>query len=146
MHLSERNSLAIFALILCTRMEVWELDFEWLKVRHIVKRAFNKNVLPDLQSVLFLIGLQELGSIRTEFTKEEKVDLMHIAVCSLLSRKGIYEFIGRDDEAWPHYKQITSLDHEGVEEQEKLLKECIIEYFQELDLENGGFDLENLEN
>lgn len=127
-------------------MEVWELDFEWLKVRHIVKKAFGKPVLPDLQSILFLIGLQELGSVRTEFTKEEKVDLMHIAVCSLLSRKGIYEFIGRDEEAWPHYQQVASIDVKGVEDQEVVLKECIIEYFRELNLENGGFDLENLEN
>lgn len=126
-------------------METWELEFEWLKVRHIVKRAFNKPVLPDLQAILFLIGLQELGSIRTEFTKEEKVDLLHIAVCSLLTRRGVYEFVGRDEEAWPHYKQVISLDVEGVENQEVILKECIIEYFGELDIENGGFDLEKLE-
>jgi len=126
-------------------MEVWELDFEWLKVRHIVKNAFDKAVLPDLKAILFLIGLQELGSVRTEFTKEEKVDLMHVAVCSLLSRKGIYEFIGRDDEAWPHYKQVISIEAQGVDDQEAVLKECIIEYFKELNLENGGFDLEQLE-
>ena len=127
-------------------MDEWELDFEWLKVRHIVKDAFGKPILPDLQSILFLIGLQELGSIRTEFTKEEKMDLMHIAVCSLLSRKGVYEFIGRDEEAWPHYKQVTAIDTKGVDDQEKLLKECIIEYFSELNVENGGFDLEKLDS
>ncbi len=127
-------------------MDVWELDFEWLKVRHIVKDAFGKPVLPDLQSILFLVGLQELGSVRTEFTKEEKMDLMHIAVCSLLSRKGVYEFIGRDEEAWPHYKQVTSIETKGVDEQEKLLKECIIDYFNELNIENGGFDLEKLDS
>ncbi len=125
-------------------MESWELDFEWLKVRHIVKSAFSKNTLPDLQTILFLIGVQELGSIREEFSKEEKVDLMHIAVCSLLSRKGIYEFVGRDDELWPHYKQVSDINAQGVDEQEHLLKECIIEYFKELNIENGGFDLEKI--
>lgn len=126
-------------------METWELDFEWLKVRHIVKKAFGRKSLPDLQTILFLIGVQELGTIKSTFTKEEKVDLMHIAVCSLLSRKGIYEFVGRDEEAWPHYRQISSIDAEGVEAQEILLKENIIEYFKELNLENGGFDLEELD-
>ncbi|GLR17109.1 hypothetical protein [Portibacter lacus] len=126
-------------------MEIWELDFEWLKVRHIVKNAFNKPILPDLQSILFLIGVQELGKVQTEFTKEEKVDILHIAVCSLLSRKGIYEFIGRDEDAWPHYQQRIGIDKDGVENQEILLKECIIDYFKELNLENGGFDLEKLE-
>ena len=71
---------------------------------------------------------------------------MHIAVCSLLSRKGYYEFIGRDDEAWPHYKQIAEIQVKGVEEQEQILKECIIGYFSELNLENGGFDLETIDN
>lgn len=127
-------------------METWELDFEWLKVRHIVKKAFGKKELPDLQTVLFLVGVQELGSIKTEFSKEEKVDLMHIAVCSLLSRKGIYEFVGRDEEAWPHYKQVAGLEVEGVEHQEAILKECLILYFKELNIENGGFDLADLDN
>ncbi len=126
-------------------MEAWELDFEWLKVRHIVKKAFSKTELPDLQTILFLIGIQELGTIKSEFTKEEKVDLLHIAVCSLLSRKGIYEFIGRDEDAWPHYKQVEGLKFEGVEAQEQVLKECIILYFKELNLENGGFDLAELD-
>lgn len=126
-------------------MESWEIDFEWLKVRHIVKRSFGKTDLPDLQSILFLIGVQELGSIRTEFTKEEKVDLMHVAVCSLLSRKGVYEFVGRDEDAWPHYKQVSKLSAEGVDAQEVILKECIIEYFRELNIENGGFDLQELD-
>ncbi|MBK8626698.1 MAG: hypothetical protein IPN86_14370 [Saprospiraceae bacterium] len=31
-------------------------DFEWLKVKHIVKDAMKKDALPDLQTVLFLIG------------------------------------------------------------------------------------------
>lgn len=127
-------------------METWEVDFEWLKVRHIVKKSFAKKDLPDLQSILFLIGVQELGSLRTEFSKEEKVDLMHIAVCSLLSRKGVYEFLGRDEDAWPHYQQVSKLGAEGVDAQEAMLKECIIEYFKELNIENGGFDLEDLEN
>lgn len=123
-------------------MESWELDFEWLKVRHIVKNAFGRNTLPDLQTILFLIGVQELGALKSEFSKEEKVDLMHIAVCSLLSRQGLYEFIGRDEESWPHYRQVAEINVEGVDEQEALLKVSIIEYFSELNLENGGFDLE----
>lgn len=126
-------------------MESWELDFEWLKVRHIVRRSFEKNELPDLQTILFLVGIQELGTLQTEFSKEEKVDLMHIAVCSLLSRKGIYEFIGRDEEAWPHYKQVAGLEIDGVEGQENVLKECLIMYFKELNVENGGFDLEQID-
>ena len=65
-------------------MEIWERDFEFLRVRTLVKTALKKDTLPDLQTILFLIGVQELGRIpKTKFTKEEKRDLMHIAVCTL---------------------------------------------------------------
>jgi hypothetical protein len=87
-------------------MEDWERDFEWLRVRTIVKDALNKESLPDFQTVLFLIGVQELGRIpKNKFAKEEKVDLMHIAVCTLLEMKGFYEFVGRDQDGWPHWNR-----------------------------------------
>ena len=84
-------------------MEVWEKEFEWLKVRHIVRDAMKKDTLPDLQTILFLIGVQELGRIPKEkFTKEEKRDLMHVAVCTLLEKDGYFEFEGRDQDGWQH--------------------------------------------
>jgi hypothetical protein len=113
-------------------MENWELDFEWLKVRHIVKGAMNKDHLPDLQTVLFLIGIQELGSWSKEnFTKEEKKDLMHVAVCTLLEPFGYYIFEGRDQDGWPHWKENISFTVKGVQEQEKILVQSIIKYFKE---------------
>ena len=42
-------------------MENWELDFEWQHIRHFLKERFKKESLPDLNGVLFLIGIQELG-------------------------------------------------------------------------------------
>jgi hypothetical protein len=112
-------------------MEVWEKDFEWLKVRHIVKDAMRKDQLPDLQTVLFLIGVQELGRIpKTKFTKEEKRDLMHVAVCTLLEGDGFYEFEGRDQDGWPHWKELQPFNIKGEKEQEHFLIIKIIEYFQ----------------
>ncbi|MEM9820180.1 MAG: hypothetical protein AAF985_03885 [Bacteroidota bacterium] len=112
-------------------MEDWELDFEWLKVRHLVKDSMNRASLPDLNGVLFLVGIQELGRWKAQFTKEEKQDLMHIAVCRLLSYDGYYEFVGRDDEGWPHYKALKSLKIKGVKVQERLLKEKLVQYFRD---------------
>lgn len=112
-------------------MEGWEQDFEWLKVRHIVKDAMKKDVLPDLQTVLFLIGVQELGRIPKEkFTKEEKRDLMHVAVCTLLEPEGYFEFEGRDQDGWPHWKEIKPFRIKGVNEQESFLVEKVIDYFK----------------
>lgn len=110
-------------------MEEWEIDFEWLRIRHYVKDNLDRNVLPDLQAVLFLIGIQELGNTGEEFTKEEKQDLMHVAVCTLLSEDGYYEFEGRDQDGWPHFKVIRPIQKIAVDAQELLLKEKIIQYF-----------------
>lgn len=111
-------------------MEVWEFEFEWLRVRHFVKDSMNYDALPELNSILLLIGIQELGQLRTKFTKEEKQDLMHIAVCRLLSYDGYYEFYGLDADGWPHWKLIKPIVTKGVGEQEQLLKEKVIEYFR----------------
>ena len=119
-------------------MEDWELDFKWLKVRHLVKQKFDRKALPDLNAVLFLIGIQELGYVKKNFTKEEKQDLMHIAVCRLLSYNGYYEYVGRDADNWPHWKPAKILQVEGRKEQEVLLKQNIITYFS--NLEQTGVD------
>jgi hypothetical protein len=116
-------------------MEDWELDFEWLHVQHLVKNAMQKDTLPDLNTVLFLIGIQELGRWNKKFTKEEKQDLMHIAVCRLLSFEDYYEFAGRDADGWPHWRQVRELNALGMVRQERLLKELAVRYFKELENE-----------
>ena len=89
----------------------------------------------DLNAVLFLIGVQELGKGQQNFSKEEKQDLMHIAICKVLSLSGFYELEGIDKEGWPHWKLTKKLPHFDLLEQEKLLKMHTIDYFvQELDL------------
>ena len=113
-------------------MEDWELDFEWLKVRHFVKDTLRSDALPDLNTVLFLIGIQELGQLRDKYTKEEKQDLMHIAVCRLMSQDGVYEFVGLDDDGWPHWKQVKTIEKKGEKEQEGYLKTLSVKYFSSI--------------
>jgi len=112
-------------------VEDWEFEFEWLQVRHLIKDRFAKSVLPDLNAILFLIGIQESGQIQTEWTKEEKQDLMHVATCQLLSQKGYYILEGMDHDGWPHYKLVKRIPVTGVKMQERLLKELVIQYFDE---------------
>ncbi len=116
-------------------MEDWEFDFEWLRVRHLVKNQTGKKALPDLNGILFLIGIQELGRWKEEFTKEEKQDLMHIAVCRLLSYDGYFEFAGRDEDGWPHWNELQPFTIKGVKTQERLLQEKVIQYFNDLQKE-----------
>lgn len=109
-----------------------DLDFErrW----HVLLNTLQKNIgakPKDLNGVLFLIGVHELGSGAKVFSKEEKQDLMHIAICKVLSLSGYYELEGQDEQGWPHWKLIKKLPHFDLLEQEKLLKMHVIEYFEQ---------------
>jgi hypothetical protein len=84
----------------------------------------------DLNGVLFLIGVQELGKGRKTFSKEEKQDLLHIGICKVLSLTGYYVLEGHDQEGWPHWKLVKKLPHFDLLEQEKLLKMHVMEYFE----------------
>lgn len=106
-----------------------ELERRWQKLRVKLKEAIGRKP-KDLNGVLFLIGVQELGKGNINFSKEEKQDLMHIAICKVLSTAGYYELEGHDDDGWPHWKLIKPLPHFDLLEQEKLLKMQVLEYFE----------------
>ena len=84
----------------------------------------------DLNGVLFLIGVQELGKGNLNFSKEEKQDLIHIGICKVLSLAGYYQLEGIDADGWPHWKVIRKLPHFDLLDQEKLLKIYVMEYFE----------------
>ena len=84
----------------------------------------------DLNGVLFLIGVQELGKGALHFTKEQKQDLMHIGICRVLSLSGYYEFRGIDPDGWPHWELVQSLPYGDILGQENFLKLHILEYFK----------------
>jgi hypothetical protein len=106
-----------------------DLQQRWWTLEAKLADRFGKK--PDLETILFLIGIQEFGEIRGKFTKEQKQDLMHIAVCSLLSRSGYYEFEGADNDGWPHFKQLKAMPDMNMVEQENFLKDHILLYFDE---------------
>lgn len=87
--------------------------------------------LPDMEGMLFLVGVNEFGDLPArKFSKEQKQDLMHVAVCHLLSLKGYYQYTGRDEDGWPHYQLVQEVATKGLQSQEQVLKECMIEYFE----------------
>jgi hypothetical protein len=106
-----------------------DLERKWQKLRMKIKDTFG--IKPkDMNGVLYLVGIQELGKGNVEFTKEQKQDLMHIAICKVLSSSDYYKLEGHDDDGWPHWKSIKNLPHFDLLEQEVLLKMHIIEYFE----------------
>ncbi|MGI4833765.1 MAG: hypothetical protein ACRYFK_09920 [Janthinobacterium lividum] len=87
---------------------------------------------PDLNALLLLIGVQELGQGVAAFTKEQKQDLMHIATCKLFSISNYYELDRVDAEGWPHYRLLAPVPFANLKEQERMLKWHMLEYFDAL--------------
>lgn len=106
-----------------------DLERDWQQLLAKIGRTLGKKPT-DLNAVLFLIGVQELGKGPKNFSKEEKQDLMHIAICKLMSLSGYYELEGLDENGWPHWKLVRKLPHFDLLEQEKLLKMQAVEYFE----------------
>jgi len=105
-----------------------DLQVRWWNLEAKLVERFGKK--PDLEAILFLIGVQEFGDIRDKYTKEQKQDLMHVAVCTLLSQSGYYEIERYDDDGWPHFKQLKALPVLGLREQENFLKDHVLLYFE----------------
>src|SRR5690606_23686009 len=99
-------------------------DRKW---RALVERLSKRFDAPlDLNGILFLIGVQELGQHAREFKKDEKVNLMHIAICVVLMPYGYYRELGRDPDGWPHFERVKDLPALGAAEQERLKKEAVL--------------------
>lgn len=106
----------------------FELEKKWRELVTEISVNFEEKL--DLQSILFNIGLQELNLGYLKLKKDQKIEVMHIAICTLLEPYGYYEFIGKDDDGWPHFENINQLPPLNETEQEELIKEAIIDYFQ----------------
>ncbi|MBK9329955.1 MAG: hypothetical protein IPM95_11795 [Sphingobacteriales bacterium] len=102
----------------------------WEDVLGRLEKQFGKK--PDVQTTIFLVGHRELGKHQVKFSKEQKQDLIHVGVCTLLSRAGYYSFLGVDQDGWPHFEYNREQLKLDSVQQEKLLKKMIIEYFNEL--------------
>ena len=102
-----------------------EIRFQKLKT-HLVT-DFGEDM--DVQAILFLIGVDEVGLGYQKYSKQQKTELLHVAICTILEPAGYYEFEGRDKDNWPHFKLIKELPKLADREQQHLLKESIIDYF-----------------
>ncbi len=106
---------------------------KWTKIVNQLSKQFAEGEEMDLDAILYLIGVQELGKDQKNFKKDEKINLIHVAVCKLLEPYGYYEFDYFDDDGWPHYKIVTELPRLKPGEQNILIKKAIINYFESID-------------
>ena len=101
---------------------------EEYSIRVVDQWKLGRNKIDD--GVLLLIGVQELGQGPQDFSKEQKQDLMHIAICTILQASGFYSHDGLDDEGWPHFTQLKALPELFLNDQENFLKDHVLLYFQ----------------
>ena len=111
-----------------------QLKERWENVVELLSNQFAEGDTLDLDAIIYLIGVQELGKVKQTFKKDEKIELMHIAICRLLEPYGFYEFEFFDNDGWPHYKVKEDLPPLKAGEQSVLMKEAIVNYFIEREL------------
>lgn len=108
-----------------------QLKERWEQLVTILSNRFADGETLDLDAIIYLIGVQELGQFNRKFKKDEKVNLMHIAICRLLEPYGYYDFDYFDEDGWPHYTVKEQLPALKAGEQSVLMKGAIVDYFIE---------------
>ena len=108
-----------------------QLKERWDYLVEKLSKQFSDGDPLELDAIIYLVGVQELGQYHRKYKKDDKLDLMHIAICRLLEPYGYYEFDFFDEEGWPHYKIKEELPILKAGEQSILMKEAIVDYFLE---------------
>jgi hypothetical protein len=93
------------------------------------QQRFSHGEALDVEGVLYLVGLQELGQVHRKMKKDDNVNLIHIGICSVLEPYGYYRFDFFDDDGWPHFELLEELPPLKAGEQSILMKEALVEYF-----------------
>ena len=106
-----------------------DLSIRYHKLLKTLEKRFGEGL--DTPAILFLIGINELETKQEKFNKKEKMDLMHVAICTLLEPYGYYDFIGKDKDEWPHFELVKKIPFININEQNQLLMEAILDYFTE---------------
>ncbi|MDO6515926.1 hypothetical protein Q4603_06695 [Zobellia galactanivorans] len=108
-----------------------ELKGRWSALVEKLSAQFADGDPLELDAIIYLVGVQELGQYHRKYKKDDKLDLMHIAICRLLEPYGYYEFDYFDEEGWPHYHVKEELPPLKAGEQAVLMKEAVVGYFLE---------------
>lgn len=112
----------------------------WKKVEDFFQDNFETEKNVPIETILFLVGVQELGSGKQKYSKDDKVNLIHIAVCRLLEPFGYYKFSNYDEDGFPHFEELQPLPELKPNEQQLLMKKAVIQYF----IDEKLFDEETL--
>jgi len=111
-----------------------KLKERWETLLVLLSERFSDGEALDVEGVLYLVGLQELGQVHRKMKKDDNVNLIHVGICSVLEPYGYYRFDFFDDEGWPHFELLEELPPLKPGEQSILMKEALVEYFLKREL------------
>ena len=102
------------------------LEKNWEKLVTRLEDEFNQEI--TLKGLLYLIGIQELNFGVKKFDRHEKINVIHVAVCKILTPFGFYKFHKIDEDGWPHYIELKAIKNLTEKEQENLMKKAVLKY------------------
>ena len=105
-----------------------DLEVKFKELQNKLSIQFDGDL--DVQGIIYLVGVQELGQGPKKYSKKEKMDLMHVAVCAILEPYGYFEYIGKDKDGWLHFEDKQKLPQLTNSQQLKLIKQGLIDYFE----------------
>lgn len=103
-----------------------DIQQRWLKLETTFQEKFG--VLPLVDDILLYIGVRESGLPSKEFTPYEKINLVQMAVCTVLAPARYYELMWVEDTGFPHFKQLAREPEMSALEREDFLKPHILLY------------------
>ena len=106
-----------------------KLKERWEELVAVLSDRFSDGEALDVEGILYLVGLQELGQVHRKMKKDDNVNLIHIGICAVLEPFGYYRFDYIDDEGWPHFELLEELPPLKPGEQSVLMKEALVSYF-----------------
>ena len=109
----------------------YKLEADYQKLLRKLEKEFGEGI--DTEAIMVLIGVQELGKGYKKFTKDEKINLMHVATCTILEPYGFYKYSHTDDDGWPHFDFIEKIPAISTKQKEHLMKEAMLNYFKNID-------------
>jgi len=111
-----------------------KLKERWDRLISILNERFSDGETIDVDGVLYLVGLQELGQIHQKMKKDDNINLIHIGICTVLEPYGYYRFDFYDEDGWPHFELLEALPNLKPGEQSILIKEALVGYFLKREL------------
>ncbi|MFT3740803.1 MAG: hypothetical protein QM786_18790 [Breznakibacter sp.] len=104
-----------------------DLNQRWSEF--LMKASYHFKVNANQEFLLFIIGLQELGQGFKSYSKQEKMDIINLARCRLLTISNCLKQTGMDDEGWPTFEVLKDENELLPSERDRLMKESMMTYF-----------------